>query len=78
GPGAAVGPTPAGAEPPAAVPQQPVGDGGPINYAHPRRRTSTPPSPAPVAPPAAPGEPAPPVAGDAGGWSMDERLYNQV
>ncbi|MGW5526347.1 TerD family protein [Streptomyces xanthochromogenes] len=78
GPGAAAGPTPAGAEPPAAVPQQPVGDGGPINYAHPRRRTSTPPSPAPVAPPAAPGEPAPPVAGDAGGWSMDERLYNQV
>ncbi|MFE9406141.1 TerD family protein [Streptomyces sp. NPDC006530] len=72
------GPAPAGAQPPAAVPQQAVGDGGPINYAHPRRQTSTPPPPAPVAPPAAPGEPARPVAGDAGGWSMDERLYNQV
>ncbi|MCT9088272.1 TerD family protein [Streptomyces sp. ASQP_92] len=71
-------PAPAGAQPPAAVPQQAVGDGGPINYAHPRRQTSTPPPPAPVAPPAAPGEPARPVAGDASGWSMDERLYNQV
>ncbi|MEU9193564.1 TerD family protein [Streptomyces hundungensis] len=78
GPGATGGPAPADVEPPAAVPQQAVGDGGPINYAHPRRQTSTPPSPAPVAPPAAPGEPARPVAGDASGWSMDERLYNQV
>ncbi|MBW5481528.1 export associated protein, partial [Streptomyces bambusae] len=32
----------------------------------------------PQAPPAAPGEPARPVAGDAAGWSMEERLYNQV
>ncbi|WP_030762434.1 MULTISPECIES: TerD family protein [unclassified Streptomyces] len=52
-----------------------------ISYAHPRRRrTSTePPEPAPR--PAAPQEPgqAPrPVAGDASGWSMEERLYNQV
>ncbi|MEV7995092.1 export associated protein, partial [Streptomyces sp. NPDC086077] len=31
-----------------------------------------------AAPPAAPGQPARPVAGDATGWSMDERLYNQV
>ncbi|MYR44999.1 export associated protein, partial [Streptomyces sp. SID5910] len=31
-----------------------------------------------TAPPAAPGQPAQPVAGDATGWSMDERLYNQV
>ncbi|AYG83582.1 General stress protein 16U [Streptomyces hundungensis] len=76
--GAPGGPAPADPEPPAAVPQQAVGDGGPINYAHPRRQTSTPPPPAPVAPPAAPGEPARPVAGDASGWSMDERLYNQV
>ncbi|NEW73275.1 export associated protein [Streptomyces rapamycinicus] len=30
------------------------------------------------APPAAPGQPARPVAGDASGWSLDERLYNQV
>ncbi|NUK02298.1 export associated protein, partial [Streptomyces lunaelactis] len=28
--------------------------------------------------PAQPGQPAPPVAGDATGWSMDERLYNQI
>ncbi|MDF3145367.1 export associated protein, partial [Streptomyces sp. T21Q-yed] len=28
--------------------------------------------------PAQPGQPAQPVAGDATGWSMDERLYNQV
>ncbi|MFD9635125.1 TerD family protein, partial [Streptomyces violascens] len=78
GPGASGGPAPADAQPPVPPPQQAVGDGGPINYAHPRRQTSTPPPPAPVAPPAAPGEPAQPVAGDASGWSMDERLYNQV
>ncbi|GAA2428678.1 TerD family protein [Streptomyces mauvecolor] len=78
GPGASGGPAPADAQPPVTPPQQAVGDGGPINYAHPRRQTSTPPPPAPVAPPAAPGEPAQPVAGDASGWSMDERLYNQV
>ncbi|MFD4741417.1 TerD family protein [Streptomyces virginiae] len=52
-----------------------------ISYAHPRRRATSnePPEPAPR--PAAPQEPgqAPrPVAGDASGWSMDERLYNQV
>ncbi|MGW0880735.1 TerD family protein [Streptomyces sp. NPDC002671] len=53
--------------------------GGPIDYTHPRRRTHTsPPPPAPTAPPAADGEPAQPVAGDAVGWSMEERLYNQV
>ncbi|MFF3983172.1 TerD family protein [Streptomyces sp. NPDC001797] len=50
--------------------------GGPIDYTHPkRRRTSRPPAPETPAP--ADG-PAPPVAGDAAGWSMDERLYNQV
>ncbi|MFJ8665961.1 TerD family protein [Streptomyces sp. NPDC093600] len=43
--------------------------GGPINYAHPRRPTA--------APEARPAPPVP-VAGDAAGWSMDERLYNQV
>ncbi|MER6407250.1 TerD family protein [Streptomyces viridosporus] len=51
--------------------------GGPIDYSHPRRRTSAPPPP-PTAPPAPPGQPAQPVAGDATGWSMEERLYNQV
>ncbi|MFI9546527.1 TerD family protein [Streptomyces sp. NPDC052016] len=48
--------------------------GGPIDYSHPRRRNTTPPPP-PTAPRAQPGQP---VAGDATGWSMEERLYNQV
>ncbi|MFF5663976.1 TerD family protein [Streptomyces griseofuscus] len=53
--------------------------GGPIDYSHPRRpRHTAPPSPPPAACPAADGQPAPPVAGDAVGWSMEERLYNQV
>ncbi|MEG8280863.1 TerD family protein [Streptomyces sp. AHA2] len=52
--------------------------GGPIDYSHPRRQNAAPPPPPPSAPPAAPGQPARPVAGDATGWSMDERLYNQV
>ncbi|MFJ5777166.1 TerD family protein [Streptomyces sp. NPDC093094] len=52
--------------------------GGPIDYSHPRRQNAAPPPPAPTAPPARPGQPATPVAGDASGWSMDERLYNQV
>ncbi|MFD7069376.1 TerD family protein [Streptomyces sp. NPDC059913] len=52
--------------------------GATINYAHPRRQTSAPPPPPPAAPPAEPGRPARPVAGDATGWSMDERLYNQI
>ncbi|MFM9611340.1 export associated protein [Streptomyces sp. V2] len=70
-------------EAPAAPPQgaglygaQPAQDGG-VDYTHPRRRT-TPPPPPPAAPPASPGQPARPVAGDATGWSMEERLYNQV
>ncbi|UUY47293.1 TerD family protein [Streptomyces yangpuensis] len=58
------------------------GDGSPptISYTHPRRRTSSePPEPAPrPAAAAEPGQPPRPVAGDASGWSMDERLYNQV
>ncbi|MFE7751837.1 TerD family protein [Streptomyces sp. NPDC057428] len=58
-------------------PQGPDTAGGPIDYAHPRRQHSAPPPPA-TAPPAAPGQPAQPVAGDATGWSMDERLYNQI
>ncbi|WP_406310290.1 TerD family protein [Streptomyces sp. NBC_00623] len=51
---------------------------GPINYAHPRRQATAPPPPPPTAPPSEPGRPAQPVAGDATGWSMEERLYNQV
>ncbi|GGU20794.1 TerD family protein [Streptomyces lavendofoliae] len=84
--GPPAGPTPtAGPAPTAGAPAEPVAD-GPISYAHPRRATA-PPAPrdgAAAAPPAPPGHPAPqgppgrPVAGDATGWSMDERLYNQV
>ncbi len=56
--------------------------GGRINYQHPDRQASAPAAataaPAPAPAPAQPGQPAQPVAGDAAGWSMDERLYNQV
>jgi len=52
--------------------------GSPVNYSHPGRQAAAPPPPPPTAPPAPPGQPAAPVAGDATGWSMDERLYNQV
>ncbi|MEV6317496.1 TerD family protein [Streptomyces sp. NPDC051776] len=57
---------------------QPVTGGGPVNYQHPGRTPAAPPSPPPAAPPAEPGRPAQPVAGDATGWTMEERLYNQV
>ncbi|WP_322985719.1 TerD family protein [Streptomyces sp. S584] len=64
--------------PPDPAPARTETSGSPVNYAHPRRQTSAPPPPPPTAPPAAPGQPAQPVAGDATGWSMDERLYNQI
>ncbi|MHB9862613.1 TerD family protein [Streptomyces sp. YIM S03343] len=51
---------------------------GRIDYTHPGRHDAAPPPPPPTAPPAEPGRPAQPVAGDATGWSMEERLYNQV
>ncbi|MHC3468602.1 TerD family protein [Streptomyces sp. 7R007] len=70
---------PAGSPGPAAGPQPSAPmTGGPIDYTHPGRQTAAPPPPPPTAPPAQPGQPAQPVAGDATGWSMDERLYNQV
>ncbi|GGO50200.1 TerD family protein [Streptomyces lasiicapitis] len=72
--GKAIAPTPQPGE--GGTPQQP-GDGS-VNYTHPRRQTSAPPPPPPTAAPAAPGQPAQPVAGDATGWSLEERLYNQV
>ncbi|MFI8291088.1 TerD family protein [Streptomyces sp. NPDC085614] len=57
----------------------PSGQGGPIDYAHPRRRATAPQSPPQPAPRTEPQQSPPvPVAGDAAGWSMDERLYNQV
>ncbi|MCI3277264.1 TerD family protein [Streptomyces cylindrosporus] len=70
---------PTGSSDPSAVtqPSAPAA-GGPVNYTHPGRQTAAPPPPPPTAPPAPPGQPAQPVAGDATGWSMDERLYNQV
>ncbi|WP_327666812.1 TerD family protein [Streptomyces sp. NBC_00485] len=52
--------------------------GSPVDYSHPGRQNAAPPPPPPTAPQAPPGQPAQPVAGDATGWSMDERLYNQV
>ncbi|MFG3585231.1 TerD family protein [Streptomyces sp. NPDC047990] len=63
---------------PSGVAQPAPPAGGPIDYSHPGRQTSAPPPPPPTAPPAPPGQPARPVAGDATGWSMEERLYNQV
>ncbi|MGW5654577.1 TerD family protein [Streptomyces humi] len=51
--------------------------GGPVDYTHPKRRQASTP-PAPGTPAQVADGPAPPVAGDAVGWSMDERLYNQV
>lgn len=62
-PGAQASPAPGGA----------AAGGGRIDYQHPGRASA--PSPAPP-----PGEDGAyePVAGDASGWSMDERLYNQI
>ncbi|MCA6091731.1 TerD family protein [Streptomyces sp. SCA3-4] len=77
GPAAGQGPG-TGASGAGAAASQPPAGSGPISYRHPGRSTSTPPDPAPAAPPAEPGQPSRPVAGDATGWSMEERLYNQV
>lgn len=56
----------------------PDAGGGPVDYTHPARQRTAPPPPPPSAPVAPPGEPAAPVAGDATGWSLEERLYNHV
>ncbi|GGK58477.1 TerD family protein [Streptomyces flaveus] len=69
---------PAQTDPSATTQPSMPGAGGPVNYSHPGRQAAAPPSPPPTAPPAQPGQPAQPVAGDATGWSMEERLYNQV
>ncbi|MFI1288234.1 TerD family protein [Streptomyces sp. NPDC020792] len=64
--------------------RQPAPPPPPGQPAPPPRQPSAP-SGQPAAPPAAPaaspghdGQPTRPVAGDATGWSMEERLYNQV
>ncbi|WP_330350139.1 TerD family protein [Streptomyces sp. NBC_00582] len=85
---APTGPVPTGPGATGSVPTDPAATqstsptpptaGGPVDYVHPRRQNAAPPPPPPTAPPAQPGQPAPPVAGDATGWSMEERLYNQV
>ncbi|GGL83899.1 export associated protein [Streptomyces fumigatiscleroticus] len=69
---------PGGGDPSAVTQPTAPAAGGPIDYSHPRRQNAAPPPPPPTAPPAPPGQPATPVAGDATGWSMEERLYNQV
>lgn len=66
------------AQPDPSAVTQPSTPAGGIDYSHPGRQTGAPPPPPPTAPPAQPGQPAQPVAGDATGWSMEERLYNQV
>lgn len=58
---------PSGPVPPTTTPPASPAQGAPpVDYTHPRRRTVPPPPP------------VVPVAGDATGWSMEERLYNQV
>ncbi|MFI0789353.1 TerD family protein [Streptomyces lydicus] len=71
------------------APSTPPAD-APVDYRHPKRRsTPAPATPqpsvggsgdpaAPASPPSSPPAPSGPVAGDAAGWSMEERLYNQV
>ncbi|MBX7548921.1 TerD family protein [Streptomyces sp. NPDC004232] len=62
-----------------ADPEAPRTPGAPVDYTHPRRRPpGTAQSPAPATDAATDDRPAQPVAGDAVGWSMEERLYNQV
>ncbi|MFI1201394.1 TerD family protein [Streptomyces sp. NPDC020883] len=87
----ATGPGPVPVADPAAPGEPAAPSSGPrIDYRHPRRPTTPaaarmpsvapppPPSAGPVAAPDGPADPAAPVAGDANGWSMEERLYNQV
>ncbi|MFF8312357.1 TerD family protein [Streptomyces lydicus] len=83
------GPGPTAPMPEGATPTTPTTPPtrAPVDYRHPERRSTPAPATAPQSPVGAPGDPAPlaspstpslPVAGDAAGWSMEERLYNQV
>ena len=65
---------------PSPEPAGPASGDGRISYRHPKR-PAAPATSGPAAPSSgAPGSDGPyvPVAGDANGWSMDERLYNQI
>ncbi|MFF4532198.1 TerD family protein [Streptomyces sp. NPDC001407] len=77
-----VAPPPAQAPSPSPAPASGTPSASPgsrVSYEHPRRRASAPAAaPGPAEPASGPERPAPPVAGDANGWTMDERLYNQV
>jgi stress response protein SCP2 len=64
----------AGQAPPAPDPK-PTGEPGRVSYRHPDRPVA---SPAPPPPAPSSDDPARPVAGNASGWTMEERLYNQV
>ncbi|NJP45707.1 TerD family protein [Actinacidiphila epipremni] len=82
--GGAIPPAPSGAGSAGGTPPA----GGGVDYRHPRRHSSPPPAGQGAVPPAQPpaGQATPaqapqargPVAGDAAGGSMEERLYNQV
>ncbi|MEU6485245.1 TerD family protein [Streptomyces sp. NPDC046887] len=62
-----------------ATAQPPAAASGPtIDYLHPRRSAGAPSAGTGPQPSAPATTPAVPVAGDAAGWTMDERLYNQV
>jgi hypothetical protein len=67
----------AGARPQPTVPDQPASSDGRISYQHPSRAQAAPSSSQSGGQAGNEGEHAP-VAGDANGWSMNERLYNQI
>ncbi|MCS0637361.1 TerD family protein [Streptomyces sp. LP05-1] len=87
GPGAEAAPPvpsghPAGPGPGAPLQEDPAGPPAPVgrvDYTHPGRRGAVPAAPAPGPVPSGDaGGPAAPVAGDATGWTLEERLHNQV
>lgn len=66
---------------PEPAPEPSGASGGPVNYQHPGRKPTPPPpsqDPGHTQPQPEPPQPPGPVAGDAPGWSAEERLYNQV
>ncbi|MBN3928454.1 TerD family protein [Streptomyces verrucosisporus] len=77
-PESATAPRPAPAVPSAPSAPPTSAASGPVDYRHPRRAPRATAGPPPSAPSGRPGTPDRPVAGDGPGWSMEERLYNQV